>query len=117
MELTTTRVGGVYRMMKELAEGTSPDLSLRQVLVLLYVGSKGFPVAQGEIAERLDLGKATASKIVSALGGTAGGIKRADGLGLLTIDLDPNDYRTRLISLSKDGERVLRRVLGQLKEE
>jgi DNA-binding MarR family transcriptional regulator len=103
----------MYRALKEIADGTSYDLTLRQVLLLLNVGSKTSPQSQQQIAESQDLYKSTVSKIIANLTGTGGDVKRKGGLGMLNIDLDPSDYRSRVVSLSKEGERLLTRAMKQ----
>lgn len=111
MDLNTIlKIAALRRAVQEIAEATSPDLSLRQVLLLLEVGSRTGPVSQQELAEDQGIYKSTVSKIVANLSGSAGDVKRA-GMGLLTVDLDPADMRSRLVSLSKEGERVLMRAL------
>lgn len=112
MELTTrNQVSTVYKALKEIADGTSHDLTLRQVLVLLSVGRAGMSVNQQQLADQHDLIKPTISKIVANLAGTAGDVKREAGLGMLTVDLDPQDMRSRVVSLSKEGERLLNRAM------
>lgn len=114
MDVTThNQIGAMYRAMKEIADGTSHDLTLRQALVLLAVGSKTTPVSQQQLVDQADVFKSTMSKIVAALAGDAGDVRRSDGLGMLTVDLDPNDLRSRVVSLSKDGEKVLKRAVKQ----
>lgn len=110
---TSTQIGAVYRALKEIAEGTSYDLTLRQVLVLLKVGSSTSPLTQQQISDQQDLYKSTVSKIVANLTGTGGDVKRKGGMGMLNIDLDPNDFRSRVVSLSKEGEKLLTRAIKQ----
>jgi len=110
---TTSQIGAMYRALKEIADGTSYDLTLRQLLVLLHVGSKTSPLNQNQIAEAQDLYKSTTSKIIANLTGTGGDVKRKGGLGMLDIDLDPADFRSRIVSLSKEGERLLTRAMKQ----
>lgn len=110
---TTTQLAGLYRAVKEIADGTSADLTLRQVLVLLDVAGRTGPANQQELADKHDAYKSTMSKIVANLSGITGDVKRA-GMGMLTVDLDPADMRSRLISLSKDGERLLQRAARKL---
>lgn len=110
---TTTQLGGLYRAVKEIADGTSPDLTLRQVLVLLDVAGRTMPAGQQELADKHDAYKSTMSKIIANLSGSTGTVKRA-GMGMLLVDLDPADMRGRLVSLSKDGERLLTRACRKL---
>lgn len=110
---TTTRLAGMYKAVRELADGTTHDLTLRQVLVLLDVAARSAPASQQELADKHDTYKSTMSKIVANLSGVTGDVKRA-GMGMLEVDLDPADMRSRLVSLSKDGERLLTRVAKKL---
>lgn len=112
MDLTTTnQIKALYRAVKEIADGTSHDLTLRQALVLLGVGGSTMPMNQQQLAEQNDLMKPTVSKIVAALAGTGGDVKREAGMGMLTVDLDQNDLRNRVIALSKEGEKLLMRAV------
>lgn len=109
---TTMQVTKVYKALQEIADGTSHDLTLRQVLVLLSVASRGgVPTNQQHLADQQDLLKPTLSKIVANLAGSAGAVKREAGLGMLTVDLDPSDMRNRVVSLSKEGDRIITRAM------
>ena len=110
---TTTKIAALHRAIEEIAEATSPDLTLRQLLLLLSVGGKTGPVSQLELAEAHDLRKSTISKIVANLAGSQGDVKRP-GLGLLDVNLDPADMRSRLISLSSIGAKVLTRAVNRI---
>lgn len=112
---TTTQIAGLYKAVREIADCTSPDLTLRQLLTLLYVGSKTSPVSQQALVDNQDSLKSTISKIVAALSGTEGDVKRTTGYGMLSVDLDPHDMRSRLVSLSAEGERALERAVRHLK--
>lgn len=108
---THNQIGVLYRALKEIADGTSHDLTLRQLLVMLAVGSKTLPTNQQTLAEQADAYKSTISKIIGVLAGDTGDVRRKDGMGMLTVDLDPNDLRNRVVSLSPDGEKVLKRAV------
>lgn len=108
---TKTKIAATYRTIKEIADATSHDLSLRQLLVFLDVG-RSEEVVQQTLVDRHDMLKSTVSKIVANLAGTGGDVKR-QGMGLLTVDLDPSDMRSRLIRLSKDGEKLLLRAVRE----
>lgn len=105
------QVAAVYNALKEIADGTSHDLTLRQALVLLSVGMRTTPSNQQQLADKHDLLKPTLSKIIANLAGTAGDVKRQEGMGMLTVDLDPHDMRNRVVTLSKEGERLLTRAM------
>lgn len=107
-------IRGLYQAIKEIADATTPDLTLRQVLVLLSVGYRTSPPSQTQLAEQHDMLKSTLSKIIANLAGMTGDVKRGNGLGMLTVDMDPSDLRGRLVRLSKDGERVLGRACKAL---
>jgi DNA-binding MarR family transcriptional regulator len=111
MDISTThKVAALHRAIEEIASGIQYDgMTVRQLLVLLSVGSKTGPVSQNTVVEEQDLNKSTLSKMVAVLSGTSGDIRR-DGLGLLSVDLDPSDLRSRLLSLSKEGDKLLSRA-------
>lgn len=108
---TQTKIGEVYRTIKEIAEATTPDLTVRQLLVLLDVGRAG-ELSQQTIAERQDLVKSTTSRIVQFLAGSSSGVKM-DGMGMLEVRMDPVDMRGRIVSLSSDGEKCLARAVRE----
>lgn len=99
---------GLSRCLKVIAAEVPPDFTLRQLLVLLAAGSKA-ETTQSEIVEELDLYKSLVSRTVAALSGEEGDVRR-DGLGLLRVDLDPKNFRSRVISLTKAGDRLLTRA-------
>lgn len=107
---TITEVSALRKGLEELSAQTSPDLTLRQLLVLLTVGGSTSTLTQQQLGEITGEYKSTISKIVSALAGTDGDVRRPEGLGLLRVDLDPGDMRVRLVSLTKEGEKVLARL-------
>src|SRR4249919_2517120 len=109
--MTQTQLAIVHRALKGIADATSHDLTLRQALVLLSVGARGVPANQQTLADQHDLLKPTLSKIIANLAGMTGDVKREAGMGLLTVDLDPTDMRNRVVSLSKDGDRILTRAM------
>lgn len=114
MDMTTTaQIGLLYRAVREIADATTADLTLRQLLMLLRVAAKGSPVAQQELVDAEDQSKSTTSKIITFLAGRYMGTRRG-GLGLIDVDLDPNDRRVRLLSLSKEGERLALRAAKHL---
>jgi len=111
---TTKRVGDLYRAISEIAHATSPDLTLRQLLVLLSVGSRTAPLNQQQLSDEHELLKSTISKIVGNLAGNTGDVRRESGMGMLSVTLDPHDLRNRLVALSKQGEKVLTRAVDAL---
>ena len=111
---TTQRIGALYRAVSEIANATSPDLTLRQLLVLLSVGARTTPMNQQQLCEEHDLLKSTVSKIIGNLAGNTGDVRRETGMGLLSVTLDPEDLRNRHVSLSRMGEKVLERAAATL---
>lgn len=115
MELRTThRIGDLYQAVQEITNATSPDLTLRQLLVLLGMDARTSSLTQQALAEEHALRKSTVSRIVAHLAGDTGDVRRADGMGLLRVSLDPSDLRNRHVSLSGHGEKVLARAAGAL---
>lgn len=112
---TSNKVGELYQAIKELADQTTLDMTLRQALALLYVGANPSGTTQNAVMAAAGVDKSAMSRIIDFLGGvTAGIVKRKDGLGLVRRDLDKTDMRNRLIVLSPDGARVLKRVAKKL---
>lgn len=102
------------KAMEVLTEAASPDMTMRQLLVLLDVAAMTSPPALNTLAERHGLVKATSSRIISQMAGMEGDVRNKDGRDLLKVELDPRDQRARQISLSKNGDRVLTRVAKAL---
>lgn len=71
-------------------------------------------VDQGDMGHRLKEDKGYASRIVKRLSGDSFGVKRDEGLGLLKVNMPPDDMRRRVLSLSKKGEQALTQVLNKL---
>jgi len=112
---TAQRIGGLYSAVREIADATSHDLTLRQVLVLLHVGSSTVPLGHSQLSDAHDLNKSTVSKIVANLASKdEGTVRRPDGLGMFAVDFEADNYRNRYVTLSRRGERVLKRAVDML---
>lgn len=96
--------------VEQIAAGSSQDLTVRQLLVLLRVGSQANEVTQQQLADHSSEYKSTISRIVSHLAGSEGSVPHKNGLGLLRVDMDSQDLRNRLVSLSKEGALLLTRA-------
>lgn len=112
MDMTTRlHLRSFRKAVKEIADATSHDLTLRQLMVLLSVGEKTMPVNQQVLVDEFDSYKSTMSKIVAALSGEEGDVRRPDGYGMLAVNLDTQDLRGRVITPSKTGDKVLSRAM------
>jgi DNA-binding MarR family transcriptional regulator len=111
---TALKMGRVYRAVDTLAANVSPDLTIRQVLAMLYVASRApEPVTQQQLQFDLDMQKGTVSKVVSSLTGQLGAAK-ANGLDVFRVDINPEDTRGRIIMLNKDSDKLLTKVAKML---
>lgn len=110
------KAGKACRALRELADGVSSDLTIRQISALLYIASRPDGVTQQQLADAIDTSKAATAKLVAALSSTTGDIRR-DGLGMVNVDLNPNDLRSRILTLSKAGEKMVGRFVRALGAE
>lgn len=82
-----------------------PDTTIRQLLILLHVaaaGSAGTDVST--LVMRTKFSQSSVSRAVEKLG-----VK--DRAGLVRADLDPNNHKFRLISLTPKGGQLLESAL------
>lgn len=90
----------------------SPDLSVQQLLVLTAVyngGSRG--IEQGELITKYGVSRSHASKTVADLSALTSAKK--EGPGLIRSDLDPRDFRIRMITCTDKGVDTVRKMLGE----
>lgn len=91
-----------------LAEKTDQDMTLRQLRVLLCVARAGDAGMSFEaIVQAMDSAPSSISRTVRKLGPPAYG-QIHEGLGLLSLALDPTDARRRVIAITDLGWSLLR---------
>lgn len=93
-------------MLGSLDPGALP---LHHCQVLLFLAERG-SCTYREIEDRFDLSNASASRIVNSLGEHSG--HRKAPLGLVRVEIDPNEGRRYRVRLSKKGEAVIRALRG-----
>lgn len=93
LRLAITRTA--RRLRQEGSEGFSPS----QVAVLATLERHG-PLSPSELAEREQVKRPTATRVIARLGEA----------GLVTRTADPDDRRCALVSLTPEGAALLRRV-------
>ncbi|MEG3764910.1 hypothetical protein [Alteromonas sp. 14N.309.X.WAT.G.H12] len=107
-------------MRKELERGLNiasllrkyhPDFPPNGFAVFLQIASNEGLSSTG-LVERLGIPKATISRNLRMLGDRVSPHK--DGLGLIKLEHDENDYRVRRAYLTDKGKRFLERVLQAL---
>lgn len=95
-DLETTEV--ILRAIAAFRE-LDPEMPIGQAITLLVIAKYG-PLSLKEVAERVDVGMATASRYVAAWGRTI-----ADrGFNMVSAVEDPLERRKKIIQLTKRGE-------------
>jgi DNA-binding MarR family transcriptional regulator len=87
-----------------------PVMPLRLCLTFLFIAKKGKEGAtMKEIATFLDLPQSATSRQVAALSDHHWN-KNKQGLGLVTTEIDPDDWRQKIIKLTSKGQRLAERL-------
>jgi DNA-binding MarR family transcriptional regulator len=101
-------VSTIQKLVKTLEiaqEVLGPDATLRQLESFLIVGTSGTAgIDGGTVERRTRSSQAATSRALKYLG---------PGLGLLEFFLDQNDGRRRLARLTKQGERLLSKLVDR----
>lgn len=82
-----------------------PELPMQVAHVLLLI-AKHPGICQREIAARANIAKSSASRIIDSLS--------AKGRGLVSATEDTIDRRVKVLMLTDQGHRVVRRIIGGL---
>lgn len=101
-------VSDLFRTAKKL-RALGNDVPLQQVLVLLYIASKGSGCTQAELREALDMAASTASRNIAALSKVHRLGK--EGLGLIDWFEDLHDRRVKRIHLTPKGRTFMKDLL------
>lgn len=101
-------VGEFFRTTKKL-RALGNDVPLQQILVLLYISSKGSGCTQAEMREDLDMAASTASRNIAALSKVHRLGK--EGLGLIDWRDDLLDRRVKRIHLTPKGRAFMKDLL------
>ena len=89
----------VTRMARRLRQEAGTDLGPSGVAALATVERHG-PISPSELAERERIKRPTATRIVAAL----------EGNGLIERVRDPEDGRASILTVTREGRRLLRRL-------
>jgi DNA-binding MarR family transcriptional regulator len=114
MKTLTEESRSLRNALAALAEATTVDLQVRQVMILLRIAEGGDQgVDAGRLAEDTGASPASVSRTVRTLGEIHYSKEHA-GFGLVEIQFDPTDNRRRVIKLTPDGRALIRTVLGKI---
>lgn len=103
------------KALNEAGASLGRDLSIRQLHTLAVVvaaGDAGIDV--NKLAQATVSSSAAVSRNVRVLGTHHYDRTKGDGMGLLTIELDPMDNRRRIARPTKRGRDVIAKIMGHL---
>jgi DNA-binding MarR family transcriptional regulator len=86
------------------------EFPVRRLQILLYVASKG-PVTSSEISDILKLYPANTGAHLKSLATEHNG---KEGLGLIEIGFQGNDYRSKYAKITLKGEKFLKKLTDTL---
>jgi DNA-binding MarR family transcriptional regulator len=87
------------------------DMSLQQVRCLFIIAASEEGMSLSDIAKKVGIGLATASRYISALGKL--NRHREEGLQLIESFEDPMERRKKVIRLTTKGKIAIRKILGE----
>lgn len=89
-----------------------PEMPLQQLHCLLVIAGAGEGLSLTELAQKVGIGLATASRYVAALGKQ--NRHREEGLLLVEAFEDPMERRKKIIRLTKKGRAAIEKLAGEL---
>lgn len=89
-----------------------PEMPLQQLHCLLVIAQSDDGLSLTEVAQKVGIGLATASRYVAALGKQ--NRHREEGLLLVEAFEDPMERRKKIIRLTKKGKIALEKLVGDL---
>lgn len=106
MSPTLTSLTPVHRLMLAQVRSESPDLTQRQMAVLMTVGMAEGPHTVRGLAATLNVHKPAITRALD----------RLDDLGLAQREPDPRDRRSVLVALTTKGRRALREMAVEMED-
>lgn len=88
-----------------------PEMPLQQALCLFVISESEDGMSLTDIAKKVGIGLATASRYVSALGRVTR--HRTEGLNFIESFEDPMERRKKIIRMTMKGKIALRNILGE----
>lgn len=104
-----TKLEHLKKFFGELRD-VDPDFTPQAMELLLWVSSLEKPT-MSDLAERTGYSISGVNRVIAKLADKFNG---KQGLGLLTADFDPGNYRQKLVSLTTKGNRFIERLLGYM---
>lgn len=99
----------------ELFRGLQNDMSSQTITVFLIVATApDSTISMVDLADRLDMSQAATSRNVALLGKI--NRKKEPGLDLVKWELDPQDFRRKVVTLTAKGQRFAARLSKMLSE-
>ena len=87
------------------------EMPLQQIHCLLIVAQEEDGISLSELARKAEIGIATASRYVAALGKI--NRHREEGFNLIEAFEDPMERRRKIIRLTPKGKAALKNILGE----
>lgn len=106
--MASNKAEGLMRALREF-RALDPDMPIPQAISLLLI-AENEGLSLKELAEKIGVGMASASRYVAAFGKpTRPGAK---GMGLVAAVEDPMERRKKIITLTNKGRIMVNRILG-----
>lgn len=98
----------------EIIRALHPTIPAQTITVFLTVAvTKGHTISMGDLGERLDMAQSSVSRNVQLLSKL--NRHKEPGMDLVQWEIDPQDYRRRIVSLTKKGRVIAERMKELLK--
>ncbi|MBI2399183.1 MAG: hypothetical protein HYV17_15470 [Xanthomonadales bacterium] len=99
------------KVLIAVREDIDDDCSVQKLLILMAVAESGSPgTTQQALQERARTGRSNTSKLVADL--THLTYRKKPGPNLIRSTPDPQNLRTRIITLTEKGAQVLKKVMA-----
>lgn len=110
MQKTSSVAGRMVKALSRLRD-RHPDMSINQAMILFYIAAHP-GVSQREVYGTLGMHNSAASRALAILSDL--GSRDTQPLGLISIQVKPEDRRERLLALSPKGIRLMDDIAADL---
>lgn len=98
------------RLLSEVQK-IDPEMPLQQLMCLLVIAESNEGMSLTEVANKVGVGLATASRYVGSLGKI--NRRREEGLKFIEAYEDPMERRKKIIRLTPKGKAIVKQILGE----